>query len=427
MEVSVERHSIGGGGGKKKVKPETLKEAVDETQPNKAAAVSANQPRLSKAEAIEPAVTPPSKKTESKPTSKRSRKANSSSSTDSARKRLKKKRVNRKSSDDDDDFDDDDDGGLTKLAEKRPSATPTKSATSRLTQLEEPGRLSVVPSDRVFGRWTDPAGVYFYAARVVDRVNDSEVKVQFLEDKIERVLRVESELIKADALRPNDQITIKHDLYIVYDVTAQLMTFPSLKPDGDVEYEVQIVPDKDNPPHTVDSRMVNFSEVSLSDQQASLIIRGLGFVPASNKVSANLDFNNLIYGKRRPRTVVGSTSSAADGSSTPGKSSSGRSPGLTPKKTPRRKKGGSNIEESASSSVAELSGTEASKRKKVIKLRCWYYVVGHLVTSTDNFVRLSGTKTSSLSSQRYSEHFVSSHRVKIPLFWIETLSEQESS
>jgi hypothetical protein len=37
--------------------------------------------------------------------------------------------------------------------------------------------------------------------------------------------------------------------------------------------------------------------------QASVIIRQLGLVPTSNKVSSDINFENLIFGKRKPRIV----------------------------------------------------------------------------------------------------------------------------
>jgi hypothetical protein len=39
------------------------------------------------------------------------------------------------------------------------------------------------------------------------------------------------------------------------------------------------------------------------DLQASVVIRHLGLVPSSNKVSSDVNCDNLIYGKRKPRVV----------------------------------------------------------------------------------------------------------------------------
>lgn len=208
----------------------------------------------------------------------------------------------------------------------------------------------------VFGRWTDPAGVYFYAAEVLELLNSTEVRVRFLDDKIERVLKIESELINVKALHPHDEITVKHD-NTVYDVSAKLMTFPTLNRAGDVQYEIEITPTDSEPQFNEDSRMVHFSEVSLSDAQASMIIRRMGFVPASNKVSSDINFCNLIFGKRKPRSVNSSPASVTSVKAHQG------SPSRTPKKkTPRRKRGGSNVEESAT--ATETSASEPTPRGK---------------------------------------------------------------
>ena len=42
--------------------------------------------------------------------------------------------------------------------------------------------------NRVFARWRDGTGVYFYAAIIKSEVNEEEVKVMFMEDKIERIV-----------------------------------------------------------------------------------------------------------------------------------------------------------------------------------------------------------------------------------------------
>ena len=224
-----------------------------------------------------------------------------------------------------------------------------------LTQFQDPLISDLSAGDRVYGRWTDPAGVYFYAAEILKIINASEVKVRFLEDKIERVLKVESELINVTALHPHDELTVRHDILEIYDVTAKLLSFPTRNAAGDVQYEVQITATDSEPQLNEDSRTVHYSDVSLTDNQASLIIRRLGFVPASNKVSADINFGNLIFGKRKPRTVNSSPGT------TPSKIATGGlgSPAVTPKKTPRRKKGGSNIEDSAAT-MTESSAAETT-------------------------------------------------------------------
>ena len=64
--------------------------------------------------------------------------------------------------------------------------------------------------------------------------------MRFLEDGIKRVVKSEGELIGVGQLSPGDQVTVKHDEYAVYDVTATLMTFPTAGADGDVRYELNI-------------------------------------------------------------------------------------------------------------------------------------------------------------------------------------------
>ena len=59
--------------------------------------------------------------------------------------------------------------------------------------------------------------------------------MRFLEDKIERVLKIDSEMINVTALHPHDEITVKHDILEVYDVTAKLMSFPTRTPKGELE------------------------------------------------------------------------------------------------------------------------------------------------------------------------------------------------
>jgi hypothetical protein len=64
-----------------------------------------------------------------------------------------------------------------------------------------------------------------------------------------------------------DQVTVKHDEYSVYDVTATLIAFPMGGPEGDVRYELSITATDSEPAHNEDSRTVSFSEISLTDNQ----------------------------------------------------------------------------------------------------------------------------------------------------------------
>ena len=264
-----------------------------------------------------------------------------SSSTVSAKKKLTKKKVRK----------------ISEEEELEETSSPESAEPAPTVVINSSSNVSDISGgSMVFGRWTDPAGVYFYAAEVLELLNSTEAKVRFLDDKIERVLKIESELINVKALHPHDEITVKHD-NTVYDVSAKLMTFPTLNRAGDVQYEIEITPTDSEPQFNEDSRMVHFSEVSLSDAQASMIIRRMGFVPASNKVSAEINFGNLIYGKRKPRSVNSSPASVTSIRAHQG------SPSRTPKKkTPRRKRGGSNVEESAA--ATETSASELTPRGK---------------------------------------------------------------
>ena len=98
-------------------------------------------------------------------------------------------------------------------------------------------------------------------------IGEGEVLVRFLEDGIKRVVKSEGELIGVGQLSPGDQVTVKHDEYAVYDVTATLMTFPTAGADGDVRYELNITATDSEPAGNEDSRMVSFTEISLTDNQ----------------------------------------------------------------------------------------------------------------------------------------------------------------
>ena len=59
----------------------------------------------------------------------------------------------------------------------------------------------------------------------------------FIEDKITRVRRKQTEVVMVSQFIPGDSITVKHDLYVAYDVTAVLKRYPIRRGD-DIEYEV---------------------------------------------------------------------------------------------------------------------------------------------------------------------------------------------
>ena len=57
----------------------------------------------------------------------------------------------------------------------------------------------------------------------------------FLDDKIERLVKKENEVISVSQLHPGHNVTVKHDIYNAYEVTASLMKFP-VKRGNDFEY-----------------------------------------------------------------------------------------------------------------------------------------------------------------------------------------------
>ena len=65
--------------------------------------------------------------------------------------------------------------------------------------------------------------MYFYPAVITERLGPEEVKVSFTADRIERRLRTEGGVITVDQLRPGDQLSVKHDVYSAYEVTAVLL------------------------------------------------------------------------------------------------------------------------------------------------------------------------------------------------------------
>ena len=200
---------------------------------------------------------------------------------------------------------------------------------------------------KVFARWVDSTGVCFYPAVIKETVDEEEVTVMFLEDRIERPLKKETEVITVSQLRTGDLLTVKHSLYKLYPVTARLLSNPR-KRDDDFDYEVEIAATESEPQNNEDSRVVTHAEVSLTDRQASDILRALGLVPDSNKVRTEITLENLIFRPRKSRPA-----------SQPGTPSSSTA-GTTPRR--RRGAGGENIEESAT--TAESSAADFSPKKK---------------------------------------------------------------
>ena len=59
----------------------------------------------------------------------------------------------------------------------------------------------------------------------------------FIEDKITRIRRKQTEVVMVSQFIPGHSLTVKHDLYSAYDVTAVLKRFP-IRRGEDIEYEV---------------------------------------------------------------------------------------------------------------------------------------------------------------------------------------------
>ena len=194
---------------------------------------------------------------------------------------------------------------------------------------------------KVFAKWVDGTGVYFYPAQVVERLNPEQAKVRFCEDEIEKVLATESDVISAHHLGPGDCVTVNYDKFKAYEVTASLLQYPSMHGNS-VSYELAITATDSEPGPNEDSRCVAHKDVKLTDSQACAILRKRGLVPTLNKVSAEINFENLCYSKRKPRAP---------------------SRGLDSPSTPRRKRGGENVEESAVSAAASESSTSTEEPK----------------------------------------------------------------
>ena len=114
-------------------------------------------------------------------------------------------------------------------------------------------------------RWGDGAGVYFYPAVITERTGAEEVKVTFLADRIERTLRTDTGVINVDQLRPGDQLSVKHDVYSAYEVTAALMKV-TRRGRNDYDYQVKICATDSEPQNNEDTRVVKHEEITLNGE-----------------------------------------------------------------------------------------------------------------------------------------------------------------
>ena len=113
------------------------------------------------------------------------------------------------------------------------------------------------------------AGVYFYPAVIKNVVNRSTVSVMFMEDNIVKKVRKETEVVKVSQLLPGHGLTIKHDLYSAYDVTARLKSYPSRRGE-ELEYRVEIAATDSEPQTNEDCRVVTHNEITLTGDLPAL-------------------------------------------------------------------------------------------------------------------------------------------------------------
>merc|ERR1712012_144859 len=131
------------------------------------------------------------------------------------------------------------------------------------------------------------------------------------------------------------------------------MKYPE-KRENTLEYEVQITATDSEPQNNEDSRVVLHKDISLTDGQASEILRSSGLL--THRVSSKIDLSNVFWGKRKTRGVTTPSSSSGAVQESEGRvGSKGR--------TPRRKRGGDNCDESAATTTHESSAAEVSPKK----------------------------------------------------------------
>jgi len=207
---------------------------------------------------------------------------------------------------------------------------------------------------KVFARWGDRTGVHFYPAVINKVVNEETVTVKFLADNIVKNLKKTTEIVTPGQMRSGHSVTVKHDVYSVYDVTARLLKYPTKK-DRDYEYEVQITATDSEPQVNEDSRTVSHNNITLTGGQAAEILRDKG-IAISNKVSSKVDLSNLLYFERKRGSTTPSTSGSTTTTSITSPASALTGSGR------RRRRGGENCDESAAT-THESSAAETSPRK----------------------------------------------------------------
>lgn len=87
----------------------------------------------------------------------------------------------------------------------------------------------------------------------------------FLADRIERAVRRDTGVITVDQLRPGDQLTVKHDVYSAYEVTASLLKVTK-RGRNDYDYQIRISATDSEPQNNEDTRVVKHEEVTLNGE-----------------------------------------------------------------------------------------------------------------------------------------------------------------
>ena len=163
-----------------------------------------------------------------------------------------------------------------------------------VSKSEVPGHAfpeSFSVGSKVFAKWVDWKRVSFYPAEVVERVSEQILKVKFLEGEIEMDLSQESDVISALQLQAGNMVMVNHSQLEAYRVTAMLLHQPTQDESNKLTFQYT---DK----YSGEPKTASHSEVSLTNLQASTVLRGRGLVPTTNKVSAHIDYENLVFGKR---------------------------------------------------------------------------------------------------------------------------------
>ena len=83
----------------------------------------------------------------------------------------------------------------------------------------------------------------------------------FLEDKYEKMLQLEGDVISVSQLQPGDSVTVRHSTYSAYEVTATLLKFPTEVAGSELLWEVAIAATDSEPGNNEDSRAVKHTEV----------------------------------------------------------------------------------------------------------------------------------------------------------------------